>query len=136
MVAETYFIPKGFKGRVNLIFNQIKGEPPKYENGRRIYQIPANGILLTQFKDEYGIVDHQYYYIDGSGNKNPLQIFKYEYNKDGTTKWVIKDKYETGIFLDGTTGEYGKSNIKYQEFIVSDYAILDSELALEFGTPS
>src|SRR5579872_1899917 len=124
--AESYYIPESFKGRVNIIFNQSKGESSTYENGRRVYQVPANGILLTQFKDEYGIVDHQYYYIDGRGNKKPLPIFKYEYNKDGSTKWIIKDKYEIGIFLDGTTGGYGNSNIKYQEFIVSDYATLDS----------
>jgi hypothetical protein len=124
--AENYYIPEGFKGRVNIIFDQSKGESSIYENGRRVYQVPTNGILLTQFKDEYGIVDHQYYYVDGRGYKKPLPIFRYEYNKDGTTKWIIKDKYETGIFLDGTTGGYGSSNIKYQEFIVSNYATLDS----------
>jgi hypothetical protein len=124
--AESYYIPEGFKGRVNIIFNQPKGMPPRYENGRRVYQVPTNGILLTQFKDEYGIVDHQYYYVDGKGNRKPLPIFSYEYNKDGTIKWVIKDQHEAGIFFDGTTGGYGNENIKYQEFRVSDYSSLDS----------
>ena len=123
---ESYLIPEGFKGKVNVIFNQLNGEPPRYEKGRRIYQVPVDGILLTQFKDEYGIVDHEYYYVDGRGNKKPLKIFSYEYNKDGTTKWMIKDRNEVGVFLDGTTGGYGNSNIKYQEFIVSDYNTLDS----------
>ena len=123
---ESYYIPKGFQGRINIIFNQSKGESFKYENGRRVYLVPSNGILLTQFKDEYGIVDHQYFYVDGTGNKKALKIFGYEYNKDGTTKWIVKDRNEVGIFLDGTTGGYGKSNIKYQEFIVSDYNTLDS----------
>jgi hypothetical protein len=123
---ETYLMPDGFKGRVNVIFNQPNGVPPRHENGRRIYKVPVDGILLTQFKDEYGIVDHQYYYIDRRGNRKSLPIFKYEYNNDGTTKWEIKDNHEIGIFLDGTTGGYGNSNIKYQEFIVTDYATLDS----------
>jgi hypothetical protein len=123
---ETYLIPEGFKGRVNIIFNQPKGVPAKYENGRRIYQVPIDGILLTQFKDEYGIIDHKYYYIDGRGNKKGLRIFNYEYNKDGTTKWIIKDGHEVGVFFDGTTGAYGNGNIKYQEFRVSDYFSLDS----------
>ena len=61
---ETYLIPKGFTGRVNVIFNQKNGAAIKYENGRRIYEIPSNGILLTQIKDEYGIINHQYYYVD------------------------------------------------------------------------
>jgi hypothetical protein len=124
--AESYYIQKGFQGRINIIFNQSKGDSFKYENGRRVYQIPSNGILLTQFKDEYGIVDHQYYYVDGIGNKKALKIFSYDYNKDGTTKWIVKDRNEVGVFLDGTTGGYGRSNIRYQEFIVSDYNSLDS----------
>ena len=37
---EDYLIPEGFKGRVNVIFNQQNGVPAKYENGRRVYEIP------------------------------------------------------------------------------------------------
>ncbi len=123
---ETYLIPYGFKGRVNIIFNQPTGKPPIYENGRRVYAIPNNGILLTQFRDEYGIIDHQYFYVNQDGSKNPLKIFHYEYNKDGTTKWIINDSAEIGIFLDGITGSYGNDKAKFQEFIVSSYSNLDS----------
>jgi hypothetical protein len=131
--AETYLIPEGFKGRATVIFNQKEGASPKYENGRRVYEIPANGILLTQFKDEYGIVDHQYYYINSSGKKTALQIYKYEYNKDGTTKWIIKNKNEEGIFLDGTTGQYAKeSDAPFQLFIVSNNNELDSFYTMEY----
>ena len=124
--AETYLIPDGFKGTINIIFNQSKGNLPRYENGRRIYEIPANGILLTQFKDEYGIVDHKYFYVARNGNRIPLKIFKYEYNKDGTIKWLITNRHEVGIFFDGTTGTYGNRDAKYQEFRVADYFGLDS----------
>jgi len=123
---ETYLIPDGFKGTVNVIFNQTKGEPPRYENGRRIYEIPANGILLTQFKDEYGIIDHEYYYVKHNGNRTPLKVFKYEHTNDGTIKWLITNHHEVGIFFDGTTGAYGNGNAKYEQFRVSDYAGLDS----------
>src|SRR6185312_14368855 len=104
---ETYLIPAGYTGRVNIIFNRINGEPPKYENGRRVYNIPTSGILLTQFKDEYGITDHKYYHIRNDGTRLPIRIFQTEYNKDGTTKWSINNPDEMGIFLDGTTGAYG-----------------------------
>jgi hypothetical protein len=123
---ETYLIPDGFKGRVNVIFNQSKGTPPKYENGRRIYQVPTDGILLSQFKDEYGLIDHQYFYSNQNGSKMPLRIFQYEHNKDGTIKWIISDTSAVGIFLDGTTGSYGNENIKYQEFIVASYSNLNN----------
>ncbi|MDP4255061.1 MAG: hypothetical protein Q8938_13715, partial [Bacteroidota bacterium] len=45
---ETYLIPKGFQGRATIIFNQKLGVPSKYENGRRVYEMPLNGILLSQ----------------------------------------------------------------------------------------
>jgi hypothetical protein len=124
---ETYLIPDGFKGKINIIFNQPRGLPQRYENGRRVYDIPSNGILLTRFKDEYGIIDHQYFYVDKGGNKSPLEIFHYQYNKDGTTKWIIQDSGKVGIFLDGTTGGYGgNNNLKYQEFMVTDFFHIDS----------
>lgn len=124
---ETYLIPKGFTGRATVIFNQKEGVPAKYENDRRVYEIPANGILLTQFKDEYGFVDHQYYYVDSSGNRAALPIFKYEYNKDGTTTWIIKNQNEVGVFLDGTTGQHSEgTSAPFQLFIVSSYKGLDT----------
>src|ERR1700710_258694 len=78
---EDYLIPENFTGRVTVIFNQKEGMPIKYENGRRVYEIPANGILLTQFKAEYGIINHHYFYFDSTGKKTGLPIYEYEYNK-------------------------------------------------------
>jgi len=125
---ETYLIPQGFTGRVNVIFSRKDGIPPKYENGRRVYEIPPSGILVTQFKDEYGFIDHQFYYIDSNGKRTPLKIYKYDYNKDGTVKWIVKDSTEIGIFSDGTTGQYGNppNAVWWQEFVVASYNGLDT----------
>ncbi|HYM92580.1 MAG TPA: hypothetical protein VET23_00435 [Chitinophagaceae bacterium] len=135
---ETYLIPQGFTGRVNVIFNRKDGAPPKYEDGRRIYEIPSNGILLTQFKDEYGFVDHRYYYVDSNGKRTILKIYQHDYNKDGTVKWKVKDPNEIGIFSDGTTGQYGNTgepkSVKWQEFFVSSYKGLDTMEPLDSFT--
>jgi hypothetical protein len=42
-----FLIPKGYSGRVVVVFEQKEGAKHKYVNGRRIYEIPSNGILLT-----------------------------------------------------------------------------------------
>lgn len=124
---ETYLISEGFKGKVNIIFNQEKGTAPKYEKGRRVYEIPINGVLLTQFKDEYGLVDHQFYYVDFAGKRTLLKILHDDIYKDSSS---LANRYEIGIFYDGTTGVYGNSGdpkaLHYQEFIVSDFNSLDS----------
>jgi hypothetical protein len=123
---ETYLIPKGFAGRVNIIFRRKDGTPPRYENNRRIYKIPANGILLTQFKDEYGLADHQYYFVDSNGKRIPLMIFN-----DSISN---KDRDAIGIFLDGTTGQYGSlpNAVWWQEFVVSSYESLDNYFTPEY----
>ncbi|MBO9584424.1 MAG: hypothetical protein J7574_09725 [Flavobacterium sp.] len=112
---EIYLIQSGFKGKVNVIFNNAKGEPTKYENGVRIYEIPKDGILLTQFKVQEGLIKRDYYYVDGSGKRNPLKIMTDSENTNDS---------EIGIFRDGTIGVYGDSNDKnsltYQEFYVTD----------------
>ena len=65
-----------------------------------------------------------------------LPVFKYSHNPDGTIKWMVTDKNETGIFLDGTSGQYGNTtdstSAQYQEFIVSSYSQLDSFYTEEY----
>jgi hypothetical protein len=125
--SEDYLIPYGYKGRVDVVFNQKGGVPLKYENGRRAYMIPRGGILLTQFKDEYGLMDHHYFYLDSAGKRIALKVYQSQHNNDGSTKWDIKDIREVGIFLDGTTGNFGANGEnKFQEFLVSDREGLDS----------
>jgi hypothetical protein len=130
---EDYLLPKGFIGRATVIFNQKQGTPPKYENRRRVYEIPANGILLTQFKPEYGIISPHYYYVERSGKRMPLPVYLYEYNKDGTTRWIVQDANKPGIFLNGTTGQYAdEDNAPFQLFIVSNYNQLDTFYTKEY----
>ena len=122
---ETYLIPSGFTGKVNIIFNQEKGMAPKYENGRRLYEIPPSGILLTQFKDEYGLVSHQYFYVDSIGKRTTLPILNDTAFADNQP---THDKNEIGVFYDGTTGVYGNSgntqSLKYQQFFITSFTNL------------
>lgn len=142
---ETYLIPSEFKGKVQIIFNQnaipVKykneygrdtiytpqlGNPIKYESGRRVYEIPSNGILLTQFKNNDGFIDRKYFLINGIGTRSPLEIFELEHYKQDSTRWAVNDKNKIGIFGDGTSGLYGNEQIIFQDFIVSSFNELDS----------
>ena len=118
---ETYLIPSKFEGKVDIIFNQTNGSKPVHENGRRVYNIPTDGILLTQFKNEEGFINHAYYYVDSLGNRTPLEIFRYDHNKDGTVRWIIKDSSVVGVFNDGTVGSLGNSKYVFQEFVVCNF---------------
>ncbi len=142
---ETYLIPSEFKGEVNILFNQdgvpVKykneygrdtvytpeiGEKTKYENGRRLYEIPSSGILLTQFKTNDGFIDRKYYSVDSTGRRMALEVFKFEHFKKDSAGYVVNDKNQKGIFGDGTSGSYGNMNIAFQDFTVCSYNELDS----------
>ncbi len=117
---ETYLLPNGFTGRVNIIFNQKEGSEKKYEDGRRVYEIPSDGILLSQFTINDGFMDRKYYSVDGAGKRTELEVFKFEHFKKDSAGYVVNSKEQVGIFLDGTSGQYGNppNAVWWQEVLV------------------
>lgn len=68
--AETsiYCLPNHFVGDALLLFDQPAGAPVEYRGGARVYRIPANGVLRTQFKLNYGLhLPDRFYYVDARG---------------------------------------------------------------------
>lgn len=66
---EIFLIPEGYKGTIVILFNQEDGEKMKYQENARIYTIPINGVLYTQFTRTKGVLNHKYYYMSAKGDK-------------------------------------------------------------------
>jgi len=119
-VKETFLIPSGFEGRINVVFNQPNSNPISVENDRRIYEIPTDGILITSSKLETGILDQEYYYVDNKGNKEKIDVT--ELNKKLGIKPSVA-KY-------GTVGIYGNSDeqnpLEFLESIIASKKTIDS----------
>lgn len=90
---ETYLIPENYSGKIKVVYGEDCGINPSIENGRRILEIPNNGILIIQPEFEGGIIDHEYYFINE--NKERTRIERYENYSDGT-------KHIPGIRLGGS----------------------------------
>ncbi|WP_278377757.1 DUF6843 domain-containing protein [Chryseobacterium arthrosphaerae] len=122
---EIYLIPHGYRGKVNIIFNQLKGQEMIYEGNKIVYKVPENGILLVKAKPQYGFIKHEYYFVDASGKRTPINIL---FDNHKNTK-------ETGIYRDGTVGSYGNSeqNLKFQEFYVTDKQSLDKYFSVQYN---
>ncbi len=135
---ETYLIPASYAGKVNILLNEKNGVAKKYEGGRRVYEIPADGILVSQFKVNDGFIDREYYSVDAKGKRTRLEVFKYKHREDGSIEWIVKDKKEKGVFNDGISGQYSSTAssraVSYQEFTVSNYATLDSFFTKQYQT--
>ena len=72
---EVIVVPKNFKGYIVIIFNQKEGTPIKYEGKKRVYEIPKNGILRTQFKINDGWREFAEYYYESITPENKLPSF-------------------------------------------------------------
>jgi hypothetical protein len=46
---ELFLLPDHFHGVVILLFDRADGQVRRYEYGKRVYQVPATGVLRTQF---------------------------------------------------------------------------------------
>lgn len=129
----TYYFPNEYRGEVAIIFNENCGESSAFINDRRIYDIPKDGILITQFTKESGILDHEYYLIDSTGNKTSIPFldsrdFKESWNYADSTKEPSRDL--VGVFLQGISFyqsadlEYSSENIfvgSYNDRSIHDF---------------
>ena len=80
--TEVFIIPQNFKGKFRIVYNQKCGLDSRIENGKRIFDVPNNGILLIKSEFKTGIVDHEYYLQDSSGNKTQInELLTYDRSK-------------------------------------------------------
>ena len=132
---ESFLFPENFRGAVYVIYDQKNGEPKVYENNRRLYKIPDNGILFTQFKAEYGRIDHRYFFVDGNGKRKevlkkeewtPGKI-QYESPGDSTVVFGLITGTMAGSTLQNSTAFH------FQHLVVGTYnQTMQSENLLSF----
>lgn len=121
---ETVLIPKNFRGQFEIIFNKPCGETLPYENGRRIYKIPDNGILITNSKETFGIINRKFYLVNEKGERNQLPEFSWSNFEDEKANWLwVFSKTKLTKDLVGVFWAYsGRFS-----FIISDYETLEKE---------
>lgn len=106
---EIHLLPKGFTGIVIIRFNAENGKEERYEDGKRVYEIPANGILDTKFKINEGWSDlPKLYYLDGN-KRTPI------------IKYKVYSQQIGGAISDITNKE-----VSYISYILSDEKHVDS----------
>ena len=123
-------LPKGYTGPVLIVFNQPNGEPKEYEDGKRLYRIPKDGILKTKFEPDYGIHNHQFFYEDSLGHR---EIIPFVIVQDKELLSKIEDKSKIHAFAEqarsevkGYDPEFGKYTISpTREFFIGN--LLDIE---------
>ena len=82
------------------------------EGKRRLYRIPSTGVLFTQFKDEQGWIDQDYYLISPNGQRKKLDVLD---TRDFNEEWTLEknpkepSRDSLAVFNPGTMGTMGNS---------------------------
>ena len=104
---DIFLIPKGYIGKITIQYGQVDGQEKEFEGLWRIYRIPNNGILKTNFEikgNSISLSDSKYYYVDKTGKRIKIdQSCIYCEEKDTVNIQVIYGIYgsnEKGIFQD------------------------------------
>jgi len=79
---EKYLISANYIGNKYIFSNLKNGTPRQYdEKGSRIYSIPESGILITQFKETYGIINKVFFYKAKDGKQIELKGIPFQDDK-------------------------------------------------------
>ena len=65
-------IPDGFTGSIKIWFNQKDGHKKEYEGEKRLYIIPTNGVLKTNFDPQFGYHFSEFYYVEENGQRKKI----------------------------------------------------------------
>ena len=71
--GEIFLLPENFEGPVMILVGEDQGESIKYEKGKRVYEVPENGILYTQFDNQEKYLHIEYYHVSSSGQRTPIE---------------------------------------------------------------
>ena len=71
---KMFLIPEGYVGPVLIVYAQSNGQPPKYEGDVQLFEIPPDGVLITQSPKPDGIGD-EFWYVNESGQRTKKLIF-------------------------------------------------------------
>lgn len=84
---ETFLIPEGFRGEFVIFYEEPCGSPPKYVDGRRVYEIPESGVLVTAFDKNKGYLDRKFFFVSSSGTLRELPEFRRQNYETERKEW-------------------------------------------------
>lgn len=111
--SPIFLIPEGYLGPVLIVYDQPQGQPTTYYGSARVYKIPQDGVLLTQFSPRSMLGD-KFWYVNEQG-----QVTK-EISWEGSCQ---ADPQPAGPIVACVQGRYfilnGKRVPHYTSYIIS-----------------
>lgn len=125
---ETFLIPKEFRGSLVVFYNEPCGRPPIYRNGRRVYEVSQEGVLITQFEENRGSLNQKFYLVDSEKNEIEIPFFRGQNFETERKEWRIFHQGRVEDFTKETVGVfwgYGLETFSISQdsfgFVISNY---------------
>ena len=119
--TEIFLLPKGYQGAVYIIYNQKNGQLVKYDNGSRLYEVPPEGIIRSQFGPNDGWSSFlKCYYVESDGKRRSEIPFETE-NKNRKN-----DTLQACCLSAGTSFKNGGKPVVYSMFYIGTKQAIDS----------
>jgi len=112
---EIHLIAEGYRGPVLIAHSRPEGSAKKYEGDARVYEIPADGVLVTQFDANEGISyvgDQRFFYVTKDGRR----IEVYEHLRFG--KELPKDSLQVYGYSFGRQSFGSGDDLVYTDFMI------------------
>jgi hypothetical protein len=104
--AETFLIPKDYRGEIVVFLDEECGSEPLMENGRRVYMISESGVLISKFKMNDGYLNRQFYLVDKPGNRQEIPAFDRQQFETEQEEWGAGKSQAFGPLTKETVGAF------------------------------
>lgn len=120
---ERFVLPDKYIGIVTVVYDHSDGQHREYDGSYRIYRVPDDGVLKTQFRENKGWQEFapSYYYNEVTPNS---RVYSTSHLRDVDSNTV----YVFGWSRD--TASLSGSEMIYEQFIVGYPSQFDSLLAV------
>jgi len=129
---DVFTIPANYKGTIAVIYGQDNGGEKEYENGKRLYRIPKNGVLKTQFELKGETANFgDYYYLTDKGQRIRIESFPYDQPFPDSTKIYVHNwQLGSASDSDGNKFKYQQATIgtKTDSFETDIFKILNNKI--------
>ncbi len=79
---EIYIMPVNYTGNIYIFSNVKNGESKQYDDKHsRVYAVPKSGILLSQFKEIYGVINKKFVYKAKNGKQIEFEGIPFQNDK-------------------------------------------------------
>ncbi len=87
--SETFLIPDQYRGQIVIFYDEPCGSEEVEENGRRVYVIGTDGILITKVNKNSGYLNRNFFYVNENWERSEIPEFRRQNFETEKKEWNL-----------------------------------------------